>query len=93
MLQIVDVFLCRSSVCTAFTREAFAPLRILWGEALELVMPMTAVYTPLGTASVPTVPWAFLVPFAVVMMAAEEACKAAVRLRLPVSAKGPSRSR
>lgn len=87
VLQIVDVFLCRSSVHSAFTRSALGNPLILWGVVLELVLLVTAVYTPighalLGTASVPAMLWLFLVPFALVMIAAEEARKAVVRHRL-----------
>ncbi|MER2606602.1 MAG: cation-transporting P-type ATPase [Siculibacillus sp.] len=94
VLQIVGVFLCRSSVRSAFTRTAFANPLILWGVAVEVALLVTAVYTPIGhavlaTEAVPATLWLFLVPFAVAMVAAEEARKAFVRRRLPRPADAP----
>ena len=84
VLQVVNVFLCRSPVRSAFaTGFADNPL-ILWGVALEIVVIVLIAYTPfgndiLGTAPVPPDVWLFILPFAAGMLAIEELRKWIVR--------------
>ncbi|NLH79578.1 MAG: cation-transporting P-type ATPase [Phyllobacteriaceae bacterium] len=87
VLQIVNVFSCRSAVHSAFTRAAFANPLILAGVALEVALLVVAVATPLGhellgTENLPVAAWVSLVPFAMATIAAEEVRKAIVRRRL-----------
>ena len=90
VMQIVNVFLCRSSVRSIFS-VGFAdnPL-ILWGVALELAFLLLINYSPwvntlLGTAPVPPALWLFILPLALAMLALEETRKWLVRRTLPTS--------
>ena len=87
LLQIVNVFLCRSAVRSLFTTGFFGNPLILWGVLLETVLIMLIVYTPsgnalLGTASLPIDVWLFLLPWAVGMIILEELRKYCVRHQL-----------
>ncbi len=84
IMQVMNVFLCRHAVGSAF---AFAPMSnplILWGIAVELGLVLAIVYMPwgnaiFGTAPIPLQAWLFMLPFAAVMLLLEEARKAVVR--------------
>jgi magnesium-transporting ATPase (P-type) len=83
-MQIVNVFLCRSSVRSIFTRRIFDNQLILWGVGLEIGLLLAFDYTPwgnllLGTAPVPGTLWLFILPFAVGMLVLEELRKWIVR--------------
>ena len=84
VMQSVNVFLCRSSVQSVFTRQILNNRLILWGVALEIVSLLLINYTPWGnsllqTAPVPAELWLLLIPCAVAMVALEELRKWAVR--------------
>jgi sodium/potassium-transporting ATPase subunit alpha len=87
VMQIINVFLCRSSVRSVFSMNMFSNRLIIWGVCLEIALLLVAVYGPwgryvLGTAAPPADLWPFLVPFAVAMLALEEMRKWIVRRAL-----------
>ncbi len=87
VMQIVNVFLCRSSVRSVFATGIFNNRLIVWGVALEIVLLLAIDYTPwgnvlLGTAAVPAELWLFMVPFAAGMLILEELRKWLVRRTL-----------
>ena len=97
VMQVVNVFLCRSSVQSVFSRGLLGNRLILWGVLLEAVLVLLVVYTPwgnaaLGTAPLPLEVWLFMVPFAVAMVLLEELRKWWVRSRIRGSGS-PSSSR
>jgi len=92
VMQIVNVFLCRSSVRSVFATGFFNNGLILWGVVLEVVLLVAIDYTPwgnfvLGTAAPPAALWLFIVPFASGMLVLEELRKWLVRRIL---SPGPS---
>jgi magnesium-transporting ATPase (P-type) len=87
VMQIVNVFLCRSSVRSVFATGVFDNRLIVWGVVLEIVLLLAIDYTPwgnvlLGTAAVPAELWLFMVPFAAGMLVLEELRKWLVRRTL-----------
>jgi sodium/potassium-transporting ATPase subunit alpha len=87
VMQIVNVFLCRSSVQSVFSRGLLGNRLILWGVALEVVLVLLVNYTPwgnaaLGTAPLPPEVWLFMLPFALAMVLLEELRKWLVRRRI-----------
>jgi magnesium-transporting ATPase (P-type) len=84
--QIVNVFLCRSERDSLFRLDPFANPLILAGVASEIALILAIVYTPpgqllFGTAPLAAAHWAFMLPFALVMLAAEEGRKWIVHRR------------
>jgi calcium-translocating P-type ATPase len=84
VLQVVNVFLCRSSVRSVFVTGFFDNPLILGGVALEIAILLFISYTPWGNALIGTMPvpaelWLFLLPFAAAMLLCEEARKWLVR--------------
>jgi sodium/potassium-transporting ATPase subunit alpha len=84
VLQVVNVFLCRSSVRSVFVTGFFDNPLILGGVALEIAILLFISYTPWGNALIGTMPvpaelWPFLLPFAAAMLLCEEARKWLVR--------------
>lgn len=84
VMQVVNVFLCRSSVRSVFTRGIFDNRLILWGVGLEIGLLMAFDYILwgnllLGTAPVPGTLWLFILPFATGMLVLEEMRKWIVR--------------
>ena len=87
VMQMVNVYLCRSSVRSVFSLGLFDNRLIVAGIGLELVSLALINYAPLanmliGTAAVPPALWLFLVPFAAGMLALEELRKWIVRQAL-----------
>jgi sodium/potassium-transporting ATPase subunit alpha len=87
VMQIVNVFLCRSSVRSVFATGIFNNRLILGGVALEIVLLLAIDYTPwgnfvLGTAAPPAALWVFMIPFAGGMLVLEELRKWLVRRNL-----------
>ncbi len=87
VLQIVNVFICRSSVRSVFAMDPFDNRLILLGIALEVVLLILFNYTNLGnryleTFPVPAAFWALIVPIAFLMLALEEARKWLIRRNL-----------
>jgi len=92
VMQIVNVFLCRSAVRSVFATGIFDNPLIIWGVVLEISLILLITYSPwgnflLGTAPVSTQLWLFLVPFAAGMFALEELRKWLVRRTLPHARK------
>jgi len=80
VLQIVNVFLCRSSTRSIFTTGPFGN-RLIWGGVIvEIALVALIDYTSLGNDVFGTVPigarvWLFILPFAALMLVAEEVRK------------------
>jgi magnesium-transporting ATPase (P-type) len=94
VLQVVNVFLCRSSVQSAFSTGVLGSRLILWGVLLEVALLLSVVYTPwgnaaLGTAPLPPGTWLFMLPFAAAMLFLEEARKWWVRRHVRGSDSSP----
>jgi sodium/potassium-transporting ATPase subunit alpha len=88
VMQIVNVFLCRSSVRSIFSTNLTDNRLIICGVALEVAMLLLINYsawgnTILDTAPVPSGLWLFMIPLAVGMLVLEEVRKWLVRRRLP----------
>ena len=86
VLQIVNVFLCRSASRSVFSTGFLGNRLILWGVALEIVLVVAINYTSLGNALLGTSPlagrvWLFIIPFAGAMLALEELRKRLARAR------------
>jgi magnesium-transporting ATPase (P-type) len=84
--QVVNVFLCRHPLDSAFAFGLAGNPLILWGVAVELGLILIIVYTPWGNLAFGTAPigaevWLFAALFAVVMLALEELRKAVARRR------------
>jgi magnesium-transporting ATPase (P-type) len=87
LLQIVNVFLCRSATRSIFSTGLGGNPLILWGVALEVGLMLFMAYTPwgnrlFGTAPLPLEVWLFLLPWAAAMIVLEEGRKGWVRHRL-----------
>jgi calcium-translocating P-type ATPase len=87
VMQVVNVYLCRSSVRSVFFMRLFDNRLIVAGVGLELALLLLFNYAPvanmlLGTAPVPPMLWLFLLPFAAGMLALEELRKWIVRQAL-----------
>ncbi|HEV2334680.1 MAG TPA: cation-transporting P-type ATPase [Stellaceae bacterium] len=92
VMQIVNVFLCRSSVRSVFASGIFSNRLILWGVVLEIALLLAIDYTPWGnlvleTTAPPAALWVFMIPFAGAMLVLEELRKWLVRRTL---SPGPS---
>jgi sodium/potassium-transporting ATPase subunit alpha len=99
VIQIVNVFLCRSSVRSVFSTGLFDNHLIVWGVVLEIVLALIINYTPmvnwlLNTAPVPGELWLLLIGFAAGMLALEELRKWTARkfLRNHLSSNQPRKS-
>ena len=92
VLQIVNVFLCRSSTRSIFSTGVLGNPLIWGGVLIEIAVIVLIDYTPLGNLIFVTSPigpnvWLFVVPFAVAMLIAEEVRKMIVRRR-PIKNSG-----
>jgi len=84
VMQIVNVFICRSSVRSIFSTGIFGNRLIYWGVLLEILLVVIINYTDLGniilgTAPLPGIFWLFITPFAFVMLSMEEMRKLFLR--------------
>ena len=82
--QVVNVFLYRSEVESVFAGNPFVNRLILWGVLTEIALILLVVYTAAGqalfaTAPLPATVWLVMLPFVLLMLAAEEGRKAIVR--------------
>jgi magnesium-transporting ATPase (P-type) len=87
VMQIVNVYVCRSSIRSVFSMRWFDNPIIVAGIVLEIVLVIVIVYSAWGnsllqTAPVPGKLWAFLIPFAAAMLILEELRKWLVRRNL-----------
>jgi len=83
LMQVVNVFLCKTPGYSLFGAPIFANRLLLWGVALELLLILVIVYTPwghlvFGTAPLAPAVWLFILPCAVGMLLLEEGRKWAV---------------
>jgi calcium-translocating P-type ATPase len=86
VMQIANVFLCRSDRQPLFARGLFSNKLILAGIATEIVLIALIDYTPwgnalFGTAPIPLAVWLSIIPFTLGMVALEELRKWLVRAR------------
>jgi len=86
-MQIVNVFLCRSASRSVLSTGLGGNALILFGVLTEVGALLLINYTPWGNSLLATAPlsaatWAFMIPFAVGMLALEELRKAFARHRL-----------
>ena len=84
VMQIVNVFLCRSASRSVFSTGLLGNRLIIWGVALEIALLLLINYTPwgnslLGTSPVAGAVWLFIIPFAAGMFVLEELRKWLVR--------------
>ena len=84
VMQVVNVFICRSSRDSIFSGDFLGNRLILAGVALEVALILLIDYTSWGNALFGTQPlapeaWLYLVPFALAMLALEELRKWWVR--------------
>ena len=90
VMQVVNVFCCRSDRISALTFRLGSNPLLLWGIAIELLLIIAIDYTSwgnvlFGTAPIPARVWLFAVPFAIGMLVLEEVRKRLVRGRRPTS--------
>ncbi|MGZ8189271.1 MAG: HAD-IC family P-type ATPase, partial [Methylosarcina sp.] len=80
VMQVVNVFLCKSPEQSVFNRRIFENRMILWGVALEIALILMIDYTPwgnliFGTAPIDLKVWLFMLPFALGLILLEEGRK------------------
>jgi magnesium-transporting ATPase (P-type) len=91
LMQIVNVYLCRSRTSSIFSQPMFSNGLITSGIVAEILIILVIDYTPpgqalFGTAAIGLSAWLAVLPFAVGMLTLEEARKAFVRSHsVPVS--------
>ncbi len=84
VMQIVNVFLCRSPTRAVWSVGFLGNRLILWGVVLEAVLILAIDYTPWGNVIFGTAPisgsvWLYVMPFAIGLVALEELRKRLVR--------------
>jgi calcium-translocating P-type ATPase len=77
VMQIVNVFLCRSPHRSVFSTGLLGNPLIHWGVVLEIVLIVLIVYTPwgnliVGTAPIPAAVWLFVMPFGAGLLTLDE---------------------
>jgi magnesium-transporting ATPase (P-type) len=87
VMQVVNVFLCKSDRDSAFSFGFFSNKLLLWGVLAEIVLILLIDYTRwgnliFGTAPIPKEVWLFVIPFALGMLVLEELRKWVVRRRI-----------
>jgi magnesium-transporting ATPase (P-type) len=80
VMQIVNVFLCKSPERSVFHRSVFDNKVILWGVVLEIALILMIDYTPwgnliFGTAPIALNAWLIMLPFALALLLLEEGRK------------------
>lgn len=90
VMQVANVFLCRSERGSAFSFGFFSNRLILAGIAAEIALILLIDYTPIGNRLFATAPiaaevWLLCIPFALGMVALEEFRKRLFFSRLPAS--------
>ncbi len=84
VMQVANVFICRSRRQSVFNSGLFSNPLILWGLLVEVSLILLITYTPwgnlvFGTAPISLEAWLFVVPFALGALALEELRKWVVR--------------
>jgi sodium/potassium-transporting ATPase subunit alpha len=77
VMQIVNVFSCRSATRSVFSTGLLGNRLILWGVLLEIVLILLIDYTPWGNRLLETAPigghvWLFIAPFGIGLLVLEE---------------------
>jgi len=77
VMQVVNVYLCRSATRSVFTMGLFTNRLLVWGVIFEIALILLIVYTPvgnflIGTTPIPVDVWLFVVPFAFCMLLLDE---------------------
>jgi len=95
MTQVANVFACRSERTSIFQLGFLSNRQVIWGIAVELLLLLLIVYTPLGNTLFGTDPlplWLFgpLVLGALVLLLAEEGRKMIARTLLDKHARRPA---
>lgn len=88
LMQVGNVFACRSSRETVFRAGFFSNKLILFGIVFELLLAWLIIYLPVGnsifsTSPLPASVWLILIPFAVFLLIAEELRKLISRKLYP----------
>lgn len=88
VMQVVNVYECRSERRSAFSSGILGNRLIVAGVMVEAFLLLLIVYTPwgnrvFGTAPIPASVWGFIVPFALAMLALEELRKTLNRRSAP----------
>ncbi len=89
VMQIVNVFLCRSATRSIATTGLGGNRWMAWGIVFEVALILLIVYTPagnvlFGTAEISGTVWLFMLPFAAGMLVAEELRKWVARAKAGV---------
>jgi len=89
IVQVANVFACRSSRESLFVTGFFTNKLIFAAVTVELALQLFIVYNPLGnevfaTAPIPQAAWLVLIPFAFLLLAAEEVRKLIMRRIRPL---------
>lgn len=97
VVQIANVFACRSSRESLFTTCFFTNKLIFASIAVELVLQLFIIYHPLGnkvfsTAPIPPETWLMIIPFALFLLVAEETRKLVMRRIRPRKKFGLNRT-
>lgn len=84
VMQIMNVFICRHPSESVFHTGWFGNRLLLLGIALEIILILLIVYTPLGNSMFGTAPieidvWLYAIPFCLVMLVLDELRKARLR--------------
>ncbi|TAK04551.1 MAG: cation-transporting P-type ATPase, partial [Candidatus Manganitrophaceae bacterium] len=84
VMQVVNVFLCRTERDSPFRERIFGNPLLLWGIAFEIGLILLIDYTSwgnriFGTAPIPLDVWLFVLPFALTMLLAEALRKGLIR--------------
>jgi calcium-translocating P-type ATPase len=84
VMQVANLFLCRSDHASAFEWRVFRNRLLFLGLATEIALILAIVYTSsgnllFGTAPISVSVWLFVLPFALAMLVLEELRKMAVR--------------
>ncbi|HEY5594917.1 MAG TPA: cation-translocating P-type ATPase C-terminal domain-containing protein, partial [Nitrospiria bacterium] len=90
VMQVVNVFLCRSDRESVLSFRLLGNPFILWGIAVEVVLILLIDYSPwgnriFGTAPIAPEVWFFVIPFAVGMLIMDEGRKWLIRRGTAIS--------
>jgi magnesium-transporting ATPase (P-type) len=91
VMQIGNVFACRTRTESAFKSGMFSNRLVLWGILAELLLCLGIIYTPWGNRIFSTAPvgadvWLLLLPFTIILFLAEELRKYSRRKRIAAGA-------
>lgn len=84
IMQVANVFICKSDIKSVFSTNLLRNRLILWGILTEVILILLIDYTPVGniifgTYPIPVQVWLFVIPFALSMLILEEIRKWVMR--------------